>query len=73
MERTKLTGTQTRHWTPLENEFLAENELIEIVPSFTSETLHFLQVRLYRHPSLLMNVYRLISRCMKKIVRKLTI
>ena len=52
MERTKLTGTQTRYWTPLENEFIAENELVDIVPSFTSQKLKFLQV-IYDIPSFL--------------------
>jgi len=36
MERKKLTGAQTRHWTPEENEFLAENEFIYILPFFSS-------------------------------------
>ena len=31
-----------RSWTPLESEFLAENELVEIMPSFKGEAFHFI-------------------------------
>eukprot|EP01084_Bolivina_argentea_P104885 187782_1 len=43
MERKSLFGPQSRSWTPLENEFLAENELIEIVPNFSCPKRHFIQ------------------------------
>jgi len=38
-----LFGAQSRSWTPLENEFLAENELIEIVPNFSCPKRDFIQ------------------------------
>ena len=44
MERKSLFGAQSRCWTPLENEFLAENEMIEIIPNFKSPKRHFIQV-----------------------------
>ena len=44
MERKSLFGAQSRSWTPLENEFLAENELIEIVPNFSCPKREFIQV-----------------------------
>ena len=31
-----------RNWTPQENEFLAENELIEIIPNFRGNKLQFI-------------------------------
>ena len=44
MERKSLFGAQSRSWTPLENEFLAENETIEIIPNFSCPKRHFIQV-----------------------------
>ena len=32
---------QLRNWTPAENEFFAENEIIEILPSFTGPKFQF--------------------------------
>jgi len=43
MERESLFGAQSRCWTPLENEFLAENELIEIIPNFSCPKRDFIQ------------------------------
>mmetsp|Transcript_59268 Transcript_59268/g.97922 ORF Transcript_59268/g.97922 Transcript_59268/m.97922 type:complete len:258 (-) Transcript_59268:163-936(-) len=43
MERNSLFSAQSRTWTPLENEFLAENETIEIVPNFSCKRLQFIQ------------------------------
>merc|ERR1740123_1339065 len=41
--RKSLFGAQSRSWTPLENEFLAENELIQIVPNFSCAKRQFVQ------------------------------
>jgi len=43
MERKSLFGAQSRSWTPLENEFLAENELIEVIPNFSCPKREFIQ------------------------------
>ena len=45
MERNKLFGAQSRHWTPNENEFMAEDEIITIIPNFSSPIIHLLNVR----------------------------
>lgn len=47
MERKSLFGAQSRCWTPLENEFLAENEMIEIIPNFSCPKRNFIQVFFY--------------------------
>eukprot|EP01084_Bolivina_argentea_P188014 323739_1 len=43
MERKELFEAQSRSWTPLEDEFLAENELIEIIPNFSCPKREFIQ------------------------------
>lgn len=43
MQRKELFGPLTRCWTPCENEYTAENELVFIIPNFSAPHMHCLQ------------------------------